>query len=183
MLNNVVALLDSGVAASTNSFESIATATASGNVTTITFSSIPSTYKHLQIRALHAGYLSGTTGNDLLYVAGINGNVLSYSHRLYGDGSTASAGSDSTNINIGNVYTMPTPTYWTGTIIDILDYSNTNKNKTLRSLSGFDRNGGGIISLSSALYSNNTNAVSSIVLTGGGSYIANGSTFALYGVK
>jgi hypothetical protein len=176
-------LFSAGVAASTNSYESISTVTVSSNTTSVVFSSIPSTYKHLQIRALHAGYLPSTSGNDLLYIASINGNALSYSHRLYGDGSTATAGAEPTNIYIGNVYTSPTPTYWSGTIIDILDYTNTNKNKTVRGLSGFDRNGGGIISLSSAVYSNNTSAVSSIAFTGGGSYIATGSSFALYGIK
>lgn len=167
----------------TTGFVSIATTTVTSNTTSVVFSNIPSVYKHLQIRALHAGYLPSTSGNDLLYIAAINGNALSYSHRLYGDGATAAAGSEPTNIYIGNVYTSPTPTYWSSTIIDILDYTNTNKNKTVRGLSGFDRNGGGIISLSSALYSNNTNAVTSISFTGGGSYIASGSTFALYGIQ
>jgi hypothetical protein len=153
-----------------------------GSPTTgVTFSSIPSTYQHLQIRASHAGYLPSTSGADLLYVASINGNTLTTSHQLYGDGATAAASVNSANVNIAAVYTQPTPLYWTGSIIDILDYTNTNKNKTIRALAGYDRNGAGVVSLSSALYSTNTNAVTSISFTGGGSYIAAGSKFSLYG--
>jgi hypothetical protein len=77
---------------------------------------------------------------------------------------------------------MPSPTYWSNTIIDILDYTNTNKNKTMRSISGFDRNGGGTVGIWSVLYSTNTNAITSLILSGGGSYIANGSRFDLYGI-
>lgn len=161
----------------------IASATVTNTSTgTITFSSIPQTFTHLQIRGFHAGYLPSTSGVDFLYLSSVNGNAPSYSHRLSGDGSAASAGADGSNIIIGNVYTSPTPTQWSATIIDILDYSNTNKNKTFRSLSGNDRNGSGVISLMSAVYSNNTNAISSLILSGGGSYIANGSRFDLYGI-
>jgi hypothetical protein len=161
----------------------LATISLTSNVTAVAFDNIPSGYKHLQIRASHAGWLPSTSGADLLYIAAINGVVPSYSHRLFGNGSSAAASSDAVNINIGNSYTDPTPIYWSSTIIDILDYTNTNKNKTIRGLSGVDRNGAGVISLSSVLYSNNTNAITSITFIGGSSYIASGSHFALYGIK
>jgi hypothetical protein len=49
----ILGILDSGVAASTNSYESIATVTVgSGGASEVEFTSIPSTYTHLQIRAL-----------------------------------------------------------------------------------------------------------------------------------
>ena len=50
MLNSIVSVLDSGGAGGGGSYESIATVTLGSNATAITFSSIPSTYKSLQLR-------------------------------------------------------------------------------------------------------------------------------------
>jgi hypothetical protein len=67
-------------------------------------------------------------------------------------------------------------------VIDVLDYGNSNKNKTIRSLAGFDNNGNGNIDLwSGAWY--NTNAITSLVLTAVTTTFSVNSTFALYGVK
>lgn len=161
----------------------IASTTVSNTSTgTVSFSSIPQTFTHLQIRGFHAGYLPSTTSIDALYFSSLAGSTPSYWHSLTGDGASASSTGSASNISVGIVYTMPTPTYWSNTIIDILDYTNTNKNKTVKSLSGFDRNGGGTVGLWSVLNSANTNAVTSLTLSGGGSYIANGSRFDLYGI-
>jgi hypothetical protein len=68
-------------------------------------------------------------------------------------------------------------------IVDILDYTNGNKTRTIAGISGADRNGAGFVALTSGHYSNTT-AVSSINITafGGSSYIA-GTSIALYGIK
>ena len=66
-------------------------------------------------------------------------------------------------------------------IIDILDYANTNKFKTVKAIGGYDANGSGWPSVNSAVY-RETNAVSSIKFSSGGS-LAQYSQFALYGVK
>jgi subtilase family serine protease len=69
-------------------------------------------------------------------------------------------------------------------IIDILDYANTNKYKTIRILSGNDNNGSGTIRFSSGALYSNTNAVSSITLVSGSSgNWSEYSQFALYGIK
>jgi hypothetical protein len=46
-------------------------------------------------------------------------------------------------------------------ITDILDYTNTNKNKTIKSISGYDKNGGGAVMISSGAWYN-TSAVTQI---------------------
>jgi hypothetical protein len=72
-----------------------------------------------------------------------------------------------------------------GGIIDILDYTNTNKNKTIRSLSGLnnnDTNNGRQIALASGVWLN-TSAVNNIVIGGNGGTLQQYSSFALYGVK
>jgi hypothetical protein len=66
-------------------------------------------------------------------------------------------------------------------VIDILDYANTFKNKTVRSLSGFDNNANGIVNLFSGLWAN-TNAISTITIVGSGNWTSD-SRFALYGIK
>ena len=67
-------------------------------------------------------------------------------------------------------------------IIDILDYTNTNKYKTTRMISGYDVNGAtGFIQQSSGLWMN-TSAINRIDLVSSGNFTT-ASTFALYGVK
>ncbi len=68
-------------------------------------------------------------------------------------------------------------------IIDILDYKNTNKSTTTRSLTGIDRNGSGNTRIDSGNWRNN-NAITSIQLINGSStnFVAN-SSFILYGIK
>jgi len=68
------------------------------------------------------------------------------------------------------------------TIIDVLDYQDTNKFKTSRSLSGFDANGSGQVLLSSGSW-RSTVAVNSITLLAGAGNWTSVSQFTLYGVK
>jgi hypothetical protein len=171
MLNNIVGLLDAGIPASTNSYESISTVTVgSGGTSTITFSSIPSTYKHLQVR------MTTNSGGNLRF----NGDTTSSNYRyhvLYGSGSAAVA---STAAN--NAYSPADAsgsTGWTGEVLDILDYANTSKNKVTRSLGGWDNNGSGLVWLSSNLWMS-TAAINQIVFTG---TFPQYSSFALYGIK
>ena len=68
-------------------------------------------------------------------------------------------------------------------VTDILDYTDTNKLTTVRTLGGYDVNGAGQFGLFSNLW-NNTAAVSTITLRiVGGTNFAQYSEFALYGIK
>ena len=167
---------------STNSFESIATVTGAGTPTSITFSSIPSTYKHLQIRYIAARSSAG--GAAALRLA-MNGSTSVYrNHLLEGDGATVGSGTvvDTNGILIYGSYSGAAPTFGAG-VIDILDYANTNKYKTTRSLTGVDFNGSGYVDFDSGLFMS-TSAISSIVLSWDSGYAINtNSSFALYGVK
>ena len=156
------------------SYESIATVNVgAGGSSTITFSSIPSTYKHLQIRGF-----STYASNENVYMKP-NGNAGTKGHQLQGDGATAIG--DFYNAII--VYSSRTTTGKYVFITDVLDYASTTKNKTFRSLAGGDDNGAGRVSLNSGFY-DNTAAISSIdiVLSSGGSFTQY-SSFALYGIK
>jgi hypothetical protein len=75
-----------------------------------------------------------------------------------------------------------TNTQFSAAVVDILDYNNINKNKTIRSLNGRDNNGSGDIYLTSGLW-NNTSAIDSITIVAPSATFIEYSQFALYGVK
>lgn len=170
----------------TGAYDSIATTTVgAGGTSSVTFSSIPSTYTHLQLR-----YFARTSRADITDWVEINfnsdtGNNYA-SHYLRGNGSFASV-SGLAAVNYGEGGTTVAQTgganmFGTG-VIDILDYTNTNKNTTIRSLSGEDRNGLGFVYFFSSLWMN-TNAVNTILLTPGlGTNFSEYTSFALYGIK
>jgi len=68
-----------------------------------------------------------------------------------------------------------------GGVTDILDYASTNKNKTVRTLGGFDANGSGYVNLTSNLWSN-TAAINTITINAVGTFNQY-SQFSLYGIK
>jgi hypothetical protein len=166
-------------------YDSIATVTAgAGGASGITFSSIPSTYTHLQIRGI-ARYSSTGSGGASVFVRLNSDTGSNYSHHiLYGNGTSAAASGSATQTQM---YVAESPTtsnganVFSGTVIDILDYANTNKYKTVRSLSGWDDNGSGIVALESGLWQS-TSAVSTILLNFGANF-AQYSSFTLYGIK
>ena len=168
------------------SYESIATVTGNGSATSLTFSSISGTYKHLQIRFIGRSLRNGVSDNLNIQFNGDSGSNYA-THHLYSDGTSAGAGgaANATSIDASNAVrasgSSNTLVYGAG-IIDIHDYASTTINKTVRIISGFDFNGSGRIALSSG-FRNSTSAVTSITLQSDGNAFATGSTFALYGIK
>ena len=161
-----------------SSFESIATVNGTGSSGTITFSSIPSTYKHLQIRCISNDGLGYTITMNFNNDSGTN-----YAwHVLKGTGSGVVAD------GIGSVNSMrivqengSISNNFAVYIIDILDYASTSKAKTARVFNGRDQNGSGEVELRSGLWTS-TDAINRVDISIGGNFI-NRSTFALYGIK
>ena len=173
-----------------SSFESIATATGTGSSGTITFSSIPSTYQHLQIRLL--GKITGTGFyRDDLYLRLNSDTGTNYSrHQLQGDGASASAGgaASSTYIDCGRIVSSDAAiadTMFTA-IIDIHNYASTTQNKTVRIFAGADGNiadNSFRVWLGSGAWLN-TSAVNSITFRPASSNSFTTTTsVALYGIK
>ena len=183
MIGNAIAgLYGVGVTPSTTAYASIATVTVGGGGSpNITFSSIPSTYTHLQIRCLSK--TSGASADSYIRLGHSGTNyATSYRHLLYGDGSSAAAVAAS-----GEGYILTTAgssgtNIFSVDIVDILDYTNVNKVKTIRNLGGKDFNGSGSVQIASALW-NYTNAVTSIELKPFSGSFVEYSSFALYGIK
>lgn len=178
--------IGSSVQKVSGAFESIATATGTGSSGTITFSSIPSTYQHLQIRGITRSDKASATENLELIVNSDTGSNYSY-HRLSGNGSSALAAGSATQsyIFLGSTPAASTTSNILSAItIDILDYASTSKYKTLRAMAGMDSNGQytPFIGLLSGLWQS-TSAINSITLRYDGTNFTTQTTFALYGIK
>ena len=171
-----------------SNFEHIETVTVgAGGAASVTFSNIPQTYRHLQIRYVARSQVSTTDSNiNLNFNSDTSANYAF--HKLYANGSTAGsvAVTASTTIQGSDIpgNTAGANTYGAG-VTDILDYTSTSKYKTVRTLSGQDRNGGGYVSLKSGLWIS-TSAISSITLQtqdGVSGSLMQYSTFSLYGIR
>jgi hypothetical protein len=190
MLNSLIGIIASsgGAPAAANSYESIATVTVgAGGAANVTFSSIPSTYKHLQIRGI-ARPTAGTNPPYNSFMVFNSDTSANYSgHLLRGDGSSATSVSASSIAAARVAYGLASNSLsntFNSQIIDILDYADTNKYKTVRTLGGYDVNGSGWVTFVSSLWQSTT-AITSISLnvseTSGN--FAQYSSFALYGIK
>ena len=167
-----------------SSYESIATVNPTSG-TTVSFTSIPSTYKHLQVR----GVCRSTTSTSSMAIRFNSDTTNNYAaHWLYGDGSTVGATGSAPRANIWVQGYFPgtgiNSSIVGATIIDILDYSSTTKNKTARSFNGLmtDTAFDNYVNLVSGVWLN-TNAITSIDITFNGETIGSGTQFALYGIK
>ena len=167
--------------ASPSSYESIATASGSG-VSTITFSSIPSTFKHLQIR-MFGQDAAGSGGIVRMRFNGDTGTNY-VAHYLTGYGSTVGAGGYTGLSNMPTYGYYPNVNSFFSNILDIADYASTTKNKTSRLFGGYDSSGTNSqeVSLFSYLWLN-TNAITSITIFGDDGNFSSTTSFALYGIK
>lgn len=186
--NNVLSAASNSATVLGTSFYSIATATGTGTDQSITFSSIPQTYKHLQIRG-YAMAVGGGTAADYINV-NVNGITTSIytNHWVYVSNSTLTIQADSTNTKMyGNRARGGTQFSSNDVgviIIDIHDYAVTNKNKTFYMHSGWAPNS------AANMYTQlgtgmplTTNAITSITLKNDNNNFATNTQFALYGIK
>jgi hypothetical protein len=170
------------------SFESIAKVVSVGGESSLSFTSIPSTYKHLQIRGI--GKANFPSVASLWTTLNFNSDTTAANyanHQLTGDGSAVSAsGATATGaIQVSSLVSNDgsETNIFSAFIIDVADYSSTTKNKTVRSFSGNERNTTpSLIELSSGLWIN-TAAVTSITFNRPGFTFISGTTFSLYGIK
>jgi len=164
------------------SMEPISAITLSATQPSVEFNNIPGTYSHLQIRALTRA--SSTGANNYVRFNNDTGSNYAF-HALYGDGSSAAvsaltsqafayAGYTSNSSISANVFSV--------IVLDILDYANINKNKTLRTLNGFDANGSGLVHFASGLWQS-TSAINSLTFYMNTGSFVQYSSFTLYGIK
>lgn len=167
-------------------YESIATITVpSGGAASISFIGIPQTYAHLQLRFFAGTNRSAPIYRDSYKIQYNSDTAGNYSnHELYGDGSSAGAGSGTSQTYLLGG-TIGAGGYFGVSIADILEYSNTNIYKTNRCLSGVSDNTGGygLVDFRSGNW-RSTSAITSITLTTGvGTAFTQYTQAALYGIK
>lgn len=201
LLTNKISLASKPVVYSENpiaqpsAYESIASFTVSTGVASYTFSSIPTTFKHLQIRCSVKDVadpgenqhlriqVNGDTGANYYYhyILTNNGNTTSYdvtnatgSNYMYVFRASIGSGSNYTNS-------------WATTIMDFLDYRS-NYYKNMKYWKGYCSSNAGFGSghanfgTGGGLWAD-ASVISSITINGDGANFVSGSTFDLYGIK
>ena len=171
---------------SLGSFDLLETTTLASSASSVTFSGLGaySDYKHLQIRAItRASSALGLKATLLNFNADTASNYAF--HYLRGNGSSVLSDA---NPNRGfirgwfNTDSSSTTGAFAGAVVDILDFNNSSKFTTTRSLEG-SLGGNNGIALWSGLWQS-TAAITSIAISveDGFNYVA-GSRFSLYGSK
>jgi hypothetical protein len=160
------------------------------SVSSITFTGVPAGYKHLQIRfmAISARPTYAIDGLNLQF----NGdNGANYTiHNLAGNGASIASGGGGgqTAVYMDFVVGTTVANYPGVGVIDILDYDNLSKNKTVRVLGGSDSNGTSVAStpgrlnFMSSLWQN-TSAIHTLTFTPVNANFTQHTNFSLYGVK
>ena len=181
------AIRDNALATNTSfaasDMELIGTIRLNSNTASVTFSNIPQEYKHLQLRYVVRTDRAATGDESRVRLNGDTGGNYT-KHLLEGDGSTAYSGAGTAN----TYATMPGAgaansgsSIFGANVVDILDYSNSSKNKTIRGIGGMDRNGEGYVSLRSGLWLN-TAAVTSVSVSAIGNLVQF-TRVSLYGIR
>jgi hypothetical protein len=172
-----------------SNFELIERINVTSTTASVAFSSIPSTYRDLQVRYIARDTGTSTVNNLAAYFNTDTTYTNYYWHILEGTGTTAAA--DSVQVSAFPTSFGLEPGTATGSnifgvgIVNILDYTNTNKTKVFNTIGGMENNGGTnpYFRYGSGMW-NSTAAITSITLypqpTGS---LAQYSSFALYGIK
>jgi hypothetical protein len=156
-----------------STYVALATTTLGASASTVTFSSIPASYRDLILIG------AGTTGASSLFYLRFNGDTgsnysriraLGYSGGPYSDATTATSISDIAQFdtNQGNF------------IAHIMDYSATDKHTAV--LMRASNKGAGETVMGAGRWAN-TAAITSVTCTLNTSSFAIGSTFSLYGIE
>jgi hypothetical protein len=167
--------------------EAIATQYLEADAASVTFSGIPATYEHLQLRGSVKGGRSGSTNNTMVTLNGDTGTNYS-NHSMFASASTAYA-SGYTGLSGFFTYYNTTPSVTNNAssyatfVMDILDYRNANKNTTVACLWGAWLDTYWYLYNTSGLW-DDTAAVTSVTVIMNPTYdTVRGSEFTLYGLN
>jgi hypothetical protein len=168
--------------------EAIATTCVEDPVSSVTFSSIPQTYEHLQIR-VSGGFDSSGNGGHQLYIR-FNGNTASHYDSsyfsAYGSSHNADRYSGQSYVYVGGRISGPLvrrPEFGV-TLIDIVDYTNPYKKRTMTSMSGLGQgyDGGSLVRFGGAVLGNSAALTSVLLYPPSGNFVR-GTSLSLYGVN
>ena len=154
----------------------------SAGSSSISFTSIPQTYTHLQLRIIARNTVADYETSMRVGNGSADSGSNYADHYLLGNGASvfANATTSATSAIIG--IEGNTTSNYSAYVCDILDYANTNKYKTFRTLNGVDKNGSGSIRLQSGLWQS-TSAINTIELFHAAGNFEQYTSVALYGIK
>jgi len=165
-----------------NTYTLIEAKTLGSAVSSVTFSSIPSTYTDLSLLLSVRSTAAGTVRNMPIT---FNGSTSNYSERaIQGDGSTA-ASINRSGSNIGYNYNNgggSTSSTFSNISIYMPNYAGSNYKSVSIDCANETNATGGILTMTAALWSD-TAAINSITLDGDGYNFVQYSTFYLYGIS
>ena len=171
--------------------EAIQTTYLEADAGNITWTGIPQTYEHLQIRISaqdHNAANSGTGFTLAIYFNGDNSYAKQCTGLIRGHGTTKTAYRSSGWSTIAYMQAEPDIPRYSGSVMDIMDYTSPNKKSVCTSLSGYL---GTLPSMEfgSSMWHTATSgdvnaAVTSIMLhSPGGGGLLRGTSATLYGIK
>ena len=176
-------LSQGGGASAATGFQLISTTLITSTTASVTFSAIPATYKHLQIRVVGRYTAAVATANLTLRFNGDTGSNYGY-QSMRGQGATISSaapGSYQTSLLTGDLTgASAAADSYGSSFIDVIDYANTTKIKTTKTF------GGNAASLDVFMFNgtwNSTAAITSILVSDAvtSASFAAGSRISLYG--
>jgi hypothetical protein len=179
----IIGVIDSSKSGnlSASSWEQIATATGTGSSQTLSFATIPQTYKDLMVMFTGASTTTNADqGTQITINSGTTGALSTYMYGNY-----ASAGGASPNVGTG------TSSYYLNTFgnnnqtqatVLFMDYSSTTKTKTVHCYNGMQTSSIGYTFMYSGVF-NTTTAISQISLIASVGNWNTNTRCTLYGVK
>jgi hypothetical protein len=165
-------------------YESIATSTLASSNSTISFASIPSTFKHLELRM----FFSGTSTSDVYPYVRFNSDssTSNYTRNVVYSTETTTGG-NGTGFGTYPGFTAgylskDVTTYPSLVIVFVNEYLNTNKKKIAQSIYMNESNSSGLVGKGSTQWNQYT-AISSIDVVASTGTFSAGSSVALYGIR
>jgi hypothetical protein len=161
--------------------------TLSSTSASVTFTSIPQTFSHLQIRLICRSNRSDQNG-DFFQLNFNSDTGTNYNWNFLNATGIGEGGSvNSVNASFIEVNRFPgsliSANIFGAQVIDITDYMDTNIHKTVRYLGGWDGSGSGEVYFGGGIW-RSTSTITSITLTNSGSRSFQPySHFTLYGIK
>jgi hypothetical protein len=178
-------LLSQGGAAAASGFQLISTSLLATTTASVTFSAIPASFTHLQLRVVGRYTAATVSSNMTLRFNADSGANYGYQYIRNNNGTITAAapGSYQTSLYVGD---MPgasdAASFYGSMIIDLLDYANTNKIKTLKTFNGRGSGANPALDMFNGTW-NSTAAISSILVSDAvtSASFAAGTRVSLYG--
>jgi hypothetical protein len=183
-------LLSQGGGAAGLTYELIATASGTGSSGTITFSSIPSFYRHLQVR--FTARMDGNTPVPMPINVRYNGQASTYGGQMLKTDTV----SNPVGVDVGGGVICYAPALdgvansFVAGVFDLYDYNSASKNATSRTMAGYHNGGssaGAIAGVNMVSMGNvtrtTTTAVTQLEFVAGLGNFVSATRFSLYGIR